>query len=91
MSAIFNGMRVLLVGLVLSLSASVTMATAASTFPQAANGTNLAEPVPVEKPRAGSPEMGVLIILGAVGFLVFVAWVFSRVGDESTGGDRSLV
>jgi hypothetical protein len=90
-SAIFNTLRVLLVGLVLSVFAPVAFATGTNTLPRSANGTTSAEPLPVEKPRAGSPEMGVLIILGAVGFLVFVAWVFSRVGDESTGGDRSLV
>jgi hypothetical protein len=90
-SAIFNSLRVLLVGLILSVFAPVALATVATTFPRATNGTTFAEPLPVEKPRAGSPEMGVLIILGAVGFLVLVAWIFSRVGDESRSGDSSLI
>jgi hypothetical protein len=44
----------------------------------------------VERPQAGSPEFGVLIIVGAVGFLIFVAWVFSRVGEgNSSQADTS--
>jgi hypothetical protein len=34
---------------------------------------------------AGSPELGVLIIAGIVGFLILVAWIFSRIGE---GGSR---
>ena len=89
MSAIVTAMRILLVGLTLTLFAPVALANAATTFPTV-KSTALAEPV--EKPRAGSPEMGVLIIIGAVGFLVLVAWIFSRVGDDNRpGGDRSMV
>jgi hypothetical protein len=41
---------------------------------------------------AGSPELGILIIVGVVAFLILVAWVFTRVGDDSrTGGDRTLL
>ena len=40
-----------------------------------------------------SPELGVLIILGVLGLLVLVAWVFSRVGDDGRRGpaDRTLL
>jgi hypothetical protein len=38
-----------------------------------------------ERGNVGNPMLGVLIIIGVVGFLVFVAWVFSRVGH---GGSR---
>ena len=55
-------------------------------------GATRAEPGIVEKQPAGSPEMGVLIIIGVVGFFVLVAWVFSRVGDDtSSPGDRTLI
>jgi UDP-N-acetylmuramyl pentapeptide phosphotransferase/UDP-N-acetylglucosamine-1-phosphate transferase len=41
--------------------------------------------------RAGSPEMGVLIIIGVIGLLVFVAWVFSRIGEgKSRPADGTL-
>ena len=30
------------------------------------------------RPRAGSPEFGVLIIIGAVAFVVIVAWIIAR-------------
>src|SRR5580704_10233391 len=33
--------------------------------------------------RAGSPELGVLILVGVVGFLVLIAWVISRIGEGS--------
>ena len=36
------------------------------------------------KPPAGSPELGMLIIIGAVGFLVVVAWLFSRAGESGS-------
>jgi hypothetical protein len=35
---------------------------------------------------AGSPEIGVLIIVGVIGLLIFIAWVFSRMGES---GSRS--
>jgi hypothetical protein len=85
MSAIINGLRIVLVGLILTLSAPLALANAATTF------RTVTATEPAEKPRAGSPEMGVLIILGAVAFLVFVAWVFSRVGDDRNSGDRSMI
>ena len=44
------------------------------------------------RPRAGSPEFGVLIIIGVVAFIIVVAWLISRIGDDSgPRDDRSLV
>lgn len=34
-------------------------------------------------PRAGSPELGVLIIIGVVGLLILIAWIYSRIGEGS--------
>jgi hypothetical protein len=40
---------------------------------------------------AGSPELGVLIIIMLVGLLVLIAWVFTRVGEGSSRpSDNSL-
>ena len=46
-----------------------------------------------DRPPAGDPELGLIIIVGIVGFLILVAWVFSRVGDDnaSRGTDRTLL
>lgn len=41
--------------------------------------------------RSGSPEMGMLIIIGAVGLVIFLAWILSRAPDDSrSSGDSSL-
>ena len=45
-----------------------------------------------EQPRAGDPDLGMVIIVGCIGFFVLVAWIFSRTGDDgSRGPDRTLL
>ena len=45
-----------------------------------------------ERVPAGDPILGVLIIVGIIGFLVVVAWIFSRAGDDGgRGPDRTLL
>lgn len=40
----------------------------------------------------GDPVLGVIIILGVIGMLIFFAWLFSRIGgDESQSSDKSIV
>jgi hypothetical protein len=31
----------------------------------------------------GSPEFGILILIGAVGFIILIAWIIARVGDDN--------
>jgi hypothetical protein len=33
---------------------------------------------------AGSPEIGILIIIGLIGLLIVVAWLFSRIGEKGS-------
>jgi hypothetical protein len=43
-------------------------------------------------PPAGSPEFGILIIIGVVAVFVLVAWLFARVGgDGPEASDGSIV
>lgn len=43
-------------------------------------------------PPAGSPEFGILIIIGIVGVLILIAWLFSRVGSEGPeASDGSII
>lgn len=45
-----------------------------------------------EGAASGSPELGMLIIAGVIAFLILVAWLLTRVGDDSRrGGDRNLL
>ena len=46
---------------------------------------------PPDAPPAGSPELGVLLIIGVVAFLVVMAWVLSRVGDDSPRDDGTII
>jgi hypothetical protein len=58
----------------------------------AARATPVSKADPAEIAPAGSPEFGILIIIGAVAFLAFVAWLFTRVGDDSgPRGDGSMI
>ena len=43
------------------------------------------------EPPAGSPELGVLLIIGVVAALVFMAWLLSRVGDDSPRDDGTII
>lgn len=41
---------------------------------------------------SGDPDLGLLIIVGAIGFFILVAWIFSRTGDDGgRGPDRTLL
>lgn len=43
-------------------------------------------------PPAGDFDLGLLIIIGAIGFFILVAWLFSRTGDDGgRGPDRNLL
>jgi hypothetical protein len=43
-------------------------------------------------PPAGDPNLGILIIIGIVAFLILVAWIFSRTGnDGNRGPDHTLL
>jgi hypothetical protein len=83
MFTIITRMRMLLAGLVLAFSATAAMANASA--------ATRAETPAADKQPAGSPEMGVLIVIGVVGFLVLLAWIVSRIGDDSRSGDTSLI
>lgn len=42
--------------------------------------------------EAGNPEIGLFIIVGAIGFFILVAWLFSRTMDDGgRGPDRTLL
>ncbi len=62
-------------------------------FATATNKSTSDTTAPVEHVPAGSPETGALIIIGIVAFLMFVAWIFARISDDSAnrGGDRTLL
>ena len=73
--------RTLLAALVLALLAPYALAT---TKPTQSTGS--------ARTPAGDPELGLLIILGAIGFFILVAWIFSRTGDDGgRGPDRTLL
>jgi hypothetical protein len=52
-------------------------------FAMAQRNSNRTTEISTTHPResTGSPEIGILIAIGVVGFLVFVAWVSSRMGE----------
>ena len=90
MLTMFTRMRMLFVGLVLALAASSALA---SGLPGSqATATSRPDLPPVEKQPAGSPEMGILVIIGVVAFLVLIAWIVAHIGDDSrSSGESSLV
>jgi len=74
------------------LAVVLLTAFAATAAAQSHSGQSLPTAPSAEREPAGSPEFGLLIILGAVAFLVLVAWLFTRVGDDRrSGGDKSLL
>lgn len=89
MSTATNWLRTLIAAVALAVLAPSAVAdrTAPTSASARANATDPAE----DRPPAGSPEFGLLIILGAVGFLIFVAWLFTRVGDDSPPSDKSMI
>lgn len=44
-----------------------------------------------EQPPPGSPEFGVLILIGIVAFLVAIAWVIARFGDNTRPPSDSVM
>jgi len=45
-----------------------------------------------DQPPAGSPELGILLIIGIVGIFIFMVWLVSRVSDDSSPrGDGSII
>lgn len=81
MFAVTNWMRALLAAVALAVFAPAALATDTRRAIDAADG----------HPPSGSPEFGILIVIGIVGFLVLVAWLFSRVGDDGPPSDRSMI
>ncbi len=86
MSNITRKVRALIVALAMLYFAAPAAATG-RTIPN--NGSEPARTTATQHglktaPRAGSPEFGILIIIGIVGVLVIAAWVVSRVSDDSS-------
>jgi hypothetical protein len=100
MTDLMNGLRVWLTSLVVAvvgpmLGAADTASRTTPASPAAATGrspaTSRAEEVVGQPQRAGSPEFGILIIIGAVGFVILVAWLLARVTDDSrSSGDTTI-
>jgi len=45
-----------------------------------------------DQPPAGSPELGILLIIGIIGIFIFMVWLVSRVSDDSSPrGDGSII
>ena len=81
--------RVLLAAMMLLLSASYTFAERGATKLRTTEITTNATTSHPEP--SGSPELGVLIIIGVIAFVIFVAWVFSRIGEgHSRPADNTM-
>jgi hypothetical protein len=44
-----------------------------------------------DAPPAGSPELGVLLIIGVIAALIFMAWLLARVGDDAPQSDGTII
>jgi hypothetical protein len=84
MLALCTWSRALLVAMLLTFFSLDALAQRDATKSQSSQITRK-DTTQEERGNVGNPMLGVLIIIGVVGFLVFVAWVFSRVGQ---GGSR---
>ncbi|MFO0822404.1 MAG: hypothetical protein U0792_04685 [Gemmataceae bacterium] len=86
MFAWINWTRAVLVAVTLTLFVSPALATRQTTPSVATKTTersHAATPDSAEEHHpAGSPELGILMIIGVVVFLILMAWLFSRVGGE---------
>jgi hypothetical protein len=78
-------MRVFLAGMMFALATPLALADGVK------EDTASGAAKPETAPPAGSPEMGVLIIIGIVALLILIAWIIARAGEESRGGDSSLI
>jgi hypothetical protein len=98
MLAIVAWIRVMLAALLLALVAPSIAAKVADQPPSATGKSGAtARGAPESKtddttqppPRNGSPELGILILIGGVAFIILVAWLIARVGDDnSPRGDK---
>jgi hypothetical protein len=77
--------RILLVALMLFIAAPMTSAQQTASKTRTTDTTHTTETSAEPRQPAGSPEFGFLIIIGIVGFVILVAWIFSRAGE---GGSR---
>jgi hypothetical protein len=87
--------RALLAAAAISLFVPAAVANVADPLPSGTapsrTETAKANDAAEEHQRNGSPELGILILIGAVAFIILVAWLIARVGDDShRGGETSL-
>ncbi|MCE9560555.1 MAG: hypothetical protein K8U57_00740 [Planctomycetes bacterium] len=85
MFAKFRRSRALLAALVLTCLATPASATTRATS-HSQTTEAIKHEVAVEAPPTGSPELGILLIIGIVGVVILMAWLFSRVNDDSSTG-----
>ena len=67
-----NTVRSLLVALTLAIASPYALAESTSSG--------------MHEGRAGDSDLGLLIILGVIGFFVLLAWLISRMGDDGGRG-----
>jgi hypothetical protein len=81
--------RALLAALALAVFTPVVSADSPSTEKSAQRNTGPDRPRTTsrsdtdEKRPTGSPEFGILILIGAVGFIILIAWIIARLGDDN--------
>jgi hypothetical protein len=86
----FTWGRILLAALALTTLNPCAFATGRSSTSRTTEPTY--ETTTEPPPPAGDPNLGILIIVGVVAFLILVAWIFSRTGDDGgRGPDRTLL
>jgi hypothetical protein len=92
MSRIVNWGRQLLIVFLLGVSAALGLAQTRSTGTYDPVSSS-SQPLSIEETApAGNPQLGMFIIAGIIGFLILVAWLLTRVSEEShQGDDRSLL
>jgi hypothetical protein len=91
MLALRAATRSLLVAVLLLIGVPLANAqTSGTKLPSHTNETSRGPAAGGEQLPAGNPFLGVLIIIGIIGFLIFVAWLFSRVGEGSGRSDGTL-
>jgi hypothetical protein len=78
--------RGLVVAMLVMISSPYALAQRSATkLPTQTTETTPSDTPREQRERVGDPILGVLIIVGVVGLLIFIAWVFSRIGE---GGSR---
>lgn len=89
MSALRTWVRCLLVSIFILIAAPHAIAERSATEHQTteiAPNNSLQEREP-----AGNPLLGALVIVGIVGFLILVAWIFSRIGESNNRHSDSIL